>query len=92
MIDIHRLRENPEELKKKWAERGLDVDADDILAKDKEWRETITKEDELKAVKNKVSKQIPLKKKNGEDASEDIAEMKKVGEEIKELNESSCVA
>ncbi|MCM8527663.1 MAG: hypothetical protein NE327_14175, partial [Lentisphaeraceae bacterium] len=41
MIDIKKLRENPQELKAKWKTRGLDVDVDAILATDEEWRATL---------------------------------------------------
>ena len=40
----------------------------------------------LKALRNKVSEQIAIKKKKKEDASEDIAQMKEVGEKIAALD------
>ena len=46
----------------------------------------IQKTEELKALRNKVSAQIPLMKKNGEDVGQQLAEMKNVAEEVKRLD------
>ena len=89
MIDIKKLRENPELLQQKWKSRGLDVDVDKILAQDNAWRQAVTQVEELKSVRNSESKKIGMLKKNGEDASGQMAAVKKIGDDIKELDDKA---
>ncbi|MCH2206909.1 MAG: serine--tRNA ligase [Lentisphaerales bacterium] len=89
MIDIKQLREDAETFRKKWLSRGLEVDVDDILAKDKEWRETITKAEELKSVRKDESQKIGQIKKSGGDATEQMAAVKKIGDDIKDLDDKA---
>ena len=84
MIDIKKLRENPQALKDKWKSRGLDVDVDAILAKDEEWRATLSKVEELRNIRTTESKKIGMIKKEGGDATEQMAAVKKIGDDIKE--------
>lgn len=87
MLDIKLIRENPELVKKGIENKNEKSTVDEILATDNERRELLKKVEELKAKRNKVSKEIGQKKRAGEDASEIIAEMGKVSDEIKELDE-----
>jgi seryl-tRNA synthetase len=89
MIDIKKLRDNPEAFKLKWQSRGLDVDVDGILAKDKDWRETISKAEELKAVRKNESQKIGAIKKSGGDASDQMEAVKKIGDDIKSLDDKA---
>lgn len=89
MIDIKKLRENPQTLKDKWKSRGLDVDVDAILAKDEEWRATLSKVEELRNIRTTESKKIGMIKKEGGDATEQMAAVKKIGDDIKELDEKA---
>ncbi|WFB37917.1 serine--tRNA ligase [Kiritimatiellota bacterium B12222] len=82
MLDIKILRENPEAAKTKWASRGLDVDVDALLAKDERRRQLITELEELQRTRNASSKEIGMKKKAGEDASEAMAAVREIGEQI----------
>ena len=88
MLDIRRIRENPEEVKAKLKTRNADYDAfvDEILSIDAERRKISTEVDSLKAEQNKVSKQIPMMKKNGEDTTAVMAEMKELSEKIKSFD------
>ena len=88
MLDIKRIRENPEEVKAKLKTRNADYDAfvDEILSIDAERRKISTEVDSLKAEQNKVSKQIPMMKKNGEDTTAVMAEMKELSEKIKSFD------
>ena len=85
MLDIRKIRENPEGVKKALQTRNANYDKyiDDILAIDEERRKVSTETDALKAQQNKVSKQIPQMKKNGEDTTSIMAEMKSISEQIK---------
>lgn len=89
MLDIKLIRENPEFVKQKLKLRNEDETQIDAILKIESSRlELMKKADELKALRNKVSDEIAVMKKNKEDASAKIDEMKKVGEEIKQLDET----
>ena len=84
MLDIKRIRNNPDEIKIGLKNKGIDPEIDKILEIDKKMRQLENQTDELKHRRNIVSKEISLKKKNKEDASNSIAEMQKVSKTIKE--------
>jgi seryl-tRNA synthetase len=86
MLDIRKIRENPEEVKSALKTRNANYDQyiDDILSIDEQRRQISTETDSLKAEQNKVSKQIPQMKKNGEDTTAIMAEMKTIAEKIKQ--------
>ena len=85
MLDIKIIRENPEEVKRRVNTRNGDFSQyiDDIIKIDAERRAISTDNDALKAKQNAVSKQIPQMKKNGEDTTAIMAEMKELAEKIK---------
>ena len=88
MLDIKLIRENPALVKEKLVLRNVDTSSvDKIVALDRSRLELILKTDTLKELRNKVSDEIALMKKNKEDSGEKISEMKKVSEEIKQLDE-----
>ncbi|MCL4473411.1 MAG: serine--tRNA ligase [Actinobacteria bacterium] len=86
MLDIRRLRNEPEDIKKALARRGIEAPLDEFVELDKKRRETIVEAEEKKALRNQVSDEIAIAKKTGGEASEKIRAMKKVGEEIKALD------
>ena len=86
MLDIKLIREMPDEVKSKLKTRNADYDAviDEILSIDIERRKISTSTDELKAKQNKVSKEIPMIKKQGGDVAAIMGEMKELSAHIKE--------
>ncbi|WP_107943785.1 serine--tRNA ligase [Metasolibacillus fluoroglycofenilyticus] len=89
MLDIKRIRENYEEVKKVLLTRNEDLGTfDQFEALDAERRDLIAKTEVLKAERNKVSEQISMMKRNKENADDVIARMREVGEEIKTLDET----
>src|SRR5699024_1682361 len=87
MLDIKLFRNDPEFLKDKVAKRGMDTKVvDDVLSLDDKRRELIRKAEEMKAERNKVSGEIAEKKRNKENADDVIAEMRKLGDDIKLLD------
>ena len=87
MLDIKRIRKNPEELVAAMkARRGKGADVSEVLALDEKRRELIQKVEVLKAKRNEASAKVPQLKKQGEDVTELLAEMKQVADEIKELD------
>jgi len=87
MLDIKFLRANPEAVKKGARDKGVDVDIDELLALDDSWRRKVYEVEQLKARRNKVSEEIGLLRKAGQDASNAIAEMRRVAASIKALDE-----
>ncbi|QBK24809.1 serine--tRNA ligase [Ureibacillus thermophilus] len=87
MLDIRRVRENYEEVKKILLTRNEDLgNFDEFEVLDSKRRELIAKTEELKAERNKVSEQIAVMKRNKENADDLIQRMREVGEEIKKLD------
>lgn len=71
MLDIKRIKEDPEKVKAglRAKEVNCDQEVDRILALDKERRDIIFATEQMKAEQNKVSKTIPQLKKAGEDTA-----------------------
>lgn len=87
MLDIKRIRKNPEALvaaMKSRRNKGADVSG--LLELDEKRRTLIAQTEALKAKRNEDSAKVPMLKKQGLDASEILAEMKIVAEEIKVLD------
>ncbi len=85
MLDIRRIRENPQEVKDGLLRRGKDysADIDRLLNLDEKRRELVAATDALKAQQNKCSKEIPALKKQGQDVAPIFEEMKKLSDDIK---------
>ena len=84
MLDLKFIRSNLDSVKEMLKNRGDDLDISVFESVDKERRERLTILEELRHRRNRVSEKISVMKKSGEDASQIIAEMKKVSTEIKE--------
>ncbi len=91
MLDIKLIRENPEIVRQGIENKNEKNRIDELLALDKKRRELIAVADDLKSKRNRVSDEIAKMKKNKEDASALIEEMKSVGEEIKKYNDELAV-
>lgn len=87
MLDIKVIRENPDWAKQKLATRGIKgQEIDELISIDEKRRAALSESEELKAKRNKVSKQIAQAKRNKEDAGAAITEMRAVGKKIKDLD------
>jgi len=86
MLDINKIRENPEAIRQALLKRMNSVDFSNLLKEDAECRKIMQEVETLKARRNKVSSDIPKLKKAGEDVSSLLNEMKEVGESIKKLD------
>jgi len=87
MFDIRFVRENVDRIQEALKKRGESVDIDRLLSLDEERRRILREAEELKHRRNVVSKEIGQLKKAGKDASDKIAEMQKVADRIKELDD-----
>jgi seryl-tRNA synthetase len=79
MLDIKTIRENPDLIKKNIKNRGMDVDVDRLLELDERNRELIVKIDSMRSELKAGSKSKPTEK--------EILKMKKLGDEIKSLDQ-----
>ena len=89
MLDIRFVRENAELVKEACRRRFKPMDevVDELVDIDAQRRKLNAKTDDLKAQQNRASKQIPVMKKNGEDTTELMAQMKEIAEESKKCGE-----
>ena len=87
MLDLRKIRNNPEEIKKALQNRGEDFKdsvIDEVIALDEQRRSILVEVEVLKNKRNKVSSEIPKLKKAGEDVTSIMAEMRELGDKIKE--------
>ena len=74
MLDVRRIRQNPQELRDMLQNRNKDAAiVDDFLARDEQRRKLMAEVEEKKALRNQTSKQIGLAKKNGASEAETAA-------------------
>ena len=95
MIDIAKLRENPEavkeNMKKKFQHDRLHL-VDEAAQLDKLYRETLTKASELRAMRNKLSKEIGQFMREGkkELAEANKKKVSEMAETLKQLEEKEA--
>ena len=94
MIDINRIRENPEAVKEALKKKLWDADFTELLEWDKRKKELIQFVEGNKAEMNRLSASVPQAKKNGEDVSKIFAQVKAIAaknaesdDELKELEQ-----
>lgn len=87
MLDIRRIREDFDGVKKSVESRGKgDFGIDDVRTWDLKRREILSTVEQMKNEQKTKSKQIPVMKKNGEDTSDLMTEMKELANKIRELD------
>ena len=86
MLDIKRLREDLPYVKEKIGMRGGEFPIDEAVELDKKRRELLAEVEDMKHQQSVKSADIPKMKKAGEDTTELMAEMKKLSDEIKDLD------
>ena len=89
MLDIKRVRHAAGEVsaaleRRGWADASRRVRA--LAERDEVRREALGQVNELKALRNRVSKEIGAARRRGEEAAESIAKMRAVGERIARLD------
>lgn len=88
MLDIKMIRQNTDKIKERLATRGVKAETiDALLEKDKRRRELLVETEGLKQKRNEVSAEIANAKRNKQDATDAIKEMREVGAKIKSLDE-----
>lgn len=87
MLDLRQIRNEPDRVKEGIRNKKEKADVDQILAFDDRRRDVIREVEALKAKRNAATQEIAKKKKAGENADNEIAAMRQVGEAIAALDE-----
>ena len=91
MLDLKFIRRNPDAIRTMLEQRRMTAPLDQLLEMDSQWRETVTGVENARNHQNTISKGIAQLKMNKQDASEQIAEMKGLSQELKRLSKQSNV-
>jgi seryl-tRNA synthetase len=87
MLDLKLIRENPDFVKKKLAQRNIKVDIDQVIEVDQLRRQIIQEVETLKNERNKFSEIIARAKKEKKEVPAEVCRMKEVSQKIKELDD-----
>jgi len=86
MLEAKYIRDHLDEVRNRLSLRGQAISLYQFVAIDGERRKNLQEWERLRALQKKVSDEVSRKKKEGGDAIELISEMKKVSQELKELD------
>ncbi|RAI14415.1 MAG: serine--tRNA ligase [Candidatus Melainabacteria bacterium] len=87
MLDIKLIRENPEKINELLKRRNPELSVDEVLRIDEERRSVQKEADELRAKRKTESQKIGELKKKGENTEAIQEDVRKIGDEIKSLEE-----
>lgn len=90
MLDINLIRKDPDFVKAGLAKRGYEADFTEMLGWDEERRAILAENESIKAERNKLNKQIPALRKQGQDTSAIMEQLKGMAERVKELDEKQA--
>ena len=92
MLDIRLIREKADFVRERLATRGADdaTKIDELLKVDAERRKTETELQQLQAERNRLSKEIGAKKSRKESTDDLEKQVRKIGEQITDLNERAA--
>jgi len=90
MLDVKWVREHLKEAEARLATRGGAVSLDRFKELDGQRRGLLVRVEELKALRNRVTEEIGKIRREGGDASEKIAEMRGVGDRIRDLDRDAA--
>ena len=85
MLDFKYLREHIDDVKEKIARRGGSIDWETFFELDASRRELLQEVEELRCQRNTASEKIALLKRDKQEASQEIENMRLVSQRIKEL-------
>jgi len=88
MIDLRRIREEPERIQEMLRTRDPDICLDEILALDGERRSLIAEVEQLKAERNAGSQEVGRIKREGGDADALLEKLGKLSDQVSELDAS----
>ncbi len=89
MIDLKFVRDHPETVQESLKRRGMPESlVEKLLEIDESWRLLFKKQNDLKAEQNRRSEAIARQKRDGEDASSELEELRTMADRIKALSSS----
>ncbi|HCI45828.1 MAG TPA: serine--tRNA ligase [Rhodospirillaceae bacterium] len=88
MLDLKLIRDEPDTVDAALKRRGLDAVSANVLSLDSERRDLQTRMQDLQQQRNQASKAIGDAKRKGEDASEAMAAVAKIKDDIQRLTEN----
>jgi len=86
MLDIRRIRQNPQELIDALQKRNTTIDLTEFLEKEEKRRQLLAETETLKARRNAESKRIAQIKREGGDAQPIMDEMRALGDKVNEID------
>jgi len=86
MLEAKYIRDHIDEVRQRLSLRGQNIDLEQFVQIDGERRKAIQEWEKLRALQKKVSDEVSKKKREGQDGADLIAEMKKVSQELKDLD------
>ncbi len=86
MLDLKFIRENKEKVEEALNKRGTKLDIGRVLELDEKRRKNLTEVEEKKNMRNNISKEVGLLKREGKDTSEIMETIGDLGENIKLLD------
>lgn|GEM_PF-1241 len=94
MLDIRLIRDTPDQVKQRLANRSGDFASlvDEVQSIDTQRRAAETERQKLQSDRNRISKEIGIAKKNGQDTSAIEAEVRGIGSRIEEIGREADVA
>lgn len=94
MLDLKRIREDPDGVRAALARRGegLDTAVDELLSADEQWRAATTSAESLRAEQKARSEEFGAAKSRGEDAPELRAAMQELSSQVKQFAEQATGA
>jgi len=88
MLDLKMVRKDPDTVRRALQNRNMGTELiDAILEHDKSWRQCLIEGDRLKHERNVVSREIAEQKKQKQDSSSKVEEMRFISNRIKEIDE-----
>jgi seryl-tRNA synthetase len=94
VLDLKRIREEPDAVREALARRDPDLAGlvEEVLARDREWRAATTASESLRARQRDHSDRIAAATRAGGDVTGELAEMKRLSAEVKDLGEQARAA
>jgi seryl-tRNA synthetase len=94
MLDIRLIRDTPDQVKQRLANRNGDFASlvDEVQSIDIQRRVAETEQQKLQGDRNRISKEIGIAKKNGQDSSALEAEVSKIKSRIEEIGREAEIA
>ena len=94
MLDIRLIRDTPDQVKQRLANRSGDFASlvDEVQLIDTQRRAAETEQQKLQSDRNRISKEIGIAKKNGQDTSALEAEVSRIKSRIEEIGREADVA